>query len=228
LPITVATGTSTPLISIGLGLGTVVNGSNIAVSIPVASTPPGIGTGATQGLNGSMYWDDTLGQLFIRYINGGAPAWVAAAPPAGGGSFLPLSGGTLTGGLNGTTAGFTGKVTSSSTLAADSATTLVTKDYVDSGVYSPRSYGNVSALGVLGSGSLNVASVTISSTGFFDITFTNPLPSASYVALSNLTSSGLDKSNVFNKTTTGFQVVVMNSSTGAYVNMPFNFIVFGG
>jgi len=85
LPISVLTGTTTPLVSINLGLGTVVNGSNIAVSIPVASTPPGIGTGATQGLNGSMYWDDTLGQLFIRYINGGAPVWVAAAPPAGGG-----------------------------------------------------------------------------------------------------------------------------------------------
>jgi hypothetical protein len=79
-----SSGGSAPAISIGLGLGTVVNGSNIAVSIPVASTPPGIGTGATQGLNGSMYWDDTLGQLFIRYINGGTPAWVAAAPPAGG------------------------------------------------------------------------------------------------------------------------------------------------
>jgi hypothetical protein len=87
----VSTGGTAPVISIGLGLGTVVNGSNIAVSIPVASTPPGIGTGATQGLNGSMYWDDTLGQLFIRYINGGAPAWVAAAPPAGGGG-----GGTVT------------------------------------------------------------------------------------------------------------------------------------
>jgi len=81
----VSTGGTAPVISIGLGLGTVVNGSNIAVSIPVASTPPGIGTGATQGLNGSMYWDDTLGQLFIRYANGASPVWVAAAPPAGGG-----------------------------------------------------------------------------------------------------------------------------------------------
>jgi microcystin-dependent protein len=36
-----------------------------------------------------MYWDDTLGQLFIRYINGGAPVWVAAAPPAGGSSVIP-------------------------------------------------------------------------------------------------------------------------------------------
>jgi len=85
----VSTGGTAPVISIGLGLGTVVNGSNIAVSIPVASTPPAIGTGATQGLNGSMYWDDTLGQLFIRYINGGTPVWVAAAPPAGGSSVIP-------------------------------------------------------------------------------------------------------------------------------------------
>jgi len=91
LPITVATGTTTPVVSIGLGLGTVVNGSNIAVSIPVASTPPGIGTGATQGLNGSLYWDNTLGQLFIRYANGASPTWVAAAPPSGGGTAATLA-----------------------------------------------------------------------------------------------------------------------------------------
>jgi hypothetical protein len=45
-----------------------------------------VGTGAAQALNGSMYWDDTLGQLFIRYANGASPVWVAAAPPAGGSS----------------------------------------------------------------------------------------------------------------------------------------------
>ena len=79
-----STGGTAPVLSLNLGLGTAVNGSNIAVSIPVASVPPAAGTGAAQALNGSMYWDDTLGQLFIRYINGGTPVWVAAAPPAGG------------------------------------------------------------------------------------------------------------------------------------------------
>jgi hypothetical protein len=68
------------------GLGLVLDGSAIKVSIPVASTPPAVGSGTAQAVNGSMYWDDTLGQLFIRYINGGTPVWVAAAPPAGGSS----------------------------------------------------------------------------------------------------------------------------------------------
>jgi hypothetical protein len=66
------------------GLGLVLDGSALKVSLPVASTPPTVGGGVAQAVNGSMYWDDTLGQLFIRYINGGTPAWVAAAPPAGG------------------------------------------------------------------------------------------------------------------------------------------------
>jgi hypothetical protein len=66
------------------GLGLVLDGSALKVSLPVASTPPAVGGGVAQAVNGSMYWDDTLGQLFIRYINSGNPAWVAAAPPAGG------------------------------------------------------------------------------------------------------------------------------------------------
>jgi hypothetical protein len=36
-----------------------------------------------EAINGSLYWDDVLSQLFIRYANGGAPTWVAAAPSAG-------------------------------------------------------------------------------------------------------------------------------------------------
>ena len=72
------------VISVDLGLGVAANGANLALKVPVAATPPAIGTGAAQAFDGSMYWDDTLGQLFIRYINGGTSTWVAAAPPAGG------------------------------------------------------------------------------------------------------------------------------------------------
>jgi len=68
------------------GLGLVLDASALKVSLPVASTPPTVGGAAAQAVNGSIYWDDTLGQLFIRYINGGTPVWVAAAPPGGGSS----------------------------------------------------------------------------------------------------------------------------------------------
>ena len=75
----VSSGGATPNLTLNLGLGTAVNGSNIAVSIPVASTAPAAGTGAAQALNGSLYWDDGVGSLFIRYNNGGTPTWVQAS-----------------------------------------------------------------------------------------------------------------------------------------------------
>lgn len=68
-----------------IGLGLNVTGGIVKVSIPVASTPPAAGPSVTGAIDGSLYWDDTLTQLFIRYNNGGSPVWVAAAPSAGGG-----------------------------------------------------------------------------------------------------------------------------------------------
>jgi hypothetical protein len=67
------------------GLGLNLTGSLVKVSIPAASLPPTAGAGATQAIVGSLYWDDNLTQLFIRYNNGGNPVWVAAAPQASGG-----------------------------------------------------------------------------------------------------------------------------------------------
>ena len=90
----VVTGT---VISLNLGLGVAANGTNLALKVPVASTPPAIGTGAAQAFDGSMYWDDNLGQLFVRYNNSGTPFWVAAAPPVGGNgtvTSVDVSGGT--------------------------------------------------------------------------------------------------------------------------------------
>ena len=72
-----------------IGLGLNITGRIVKVSIPVASTPPAVGALAAQAVDGSLYWDDNLGQLFIRYANSsgaGGPVWVAAAPPGGGGA----------------------------------------------------------------------------------------------------------------------------------------------
>ena len=68
-----------------VGLGLATNGGFIKVSLPIASTPPTTGTGQAQAMDGSIYWDSTLGQLFIRYNDGVTTQWVAAAPPGGGG-----------------------------------------------------------------------------------------------------------------------------------------------
>lgn len=65
------------------GLGLNLTGALAKVSIPVAATPPTAGAAANQAIDGSLYWDDTLTQLFIRYNNGGTPIWVAASPAAG-------------------------------------------------------------------------------------------------------------------------------------------------
>lgn len=73
LPIAV-TGT---VISLNLGLGVALNGNFLIAKTPELSAPPTIGTGATDAQLGSTYYDDTLGQLFVYYSNGGAPVWVA-------------------------------------------------------------------------------------------------------------------------------------------------------
>jgi hypothetical protein len=73
-------------VSASAGLGLTVDGTNLKVSIPTASTPPVIGGGVAQAVVGSLYWDDILNQLFIYYTNGGTPVWVQAAPAATGSS----------------------------------------------------------------------------------------------------------------------------------------------
>jgi hypothetical protein len=133
-PIAVATGTSTPVVSIGLGLGTAVNGTNIAVSIPVAGVPPAANTTATGATNGSLYWDDNLTQLFIRYSNGGTPVWVAAAPAAsggGGGTVTSVTGTAPIAVANGTTtpAISANLATASDAATGTSATVLMTPQF---------------------------------------------------------------------------------------------------
>lgn len=66
----------TPSTTVGLGLA--IDGTAIKVSIPVQFGPPTAGTLPAEAIDGSLYWDDNLGIMFIRYNNGGAPVWVQA------------------------------------------------------------------------------------------------------------------------------------------------------
>ena len=64
-----------PNAGLGLNISGTPSNAILKVSIPQQSVPPTSGTLAAQAINGSLYWDDTLGQLFIRYSNGGTPAY---------------------------------------------------------------------------------------------------------------------------------------------------------
>jgi hypothetical protein len=82
------------VISLNQGLGVAANGSNLAFKLPVLAAPPATGTGTTQAFDGSVYWDNSLGQLFVRYNDGITTQWVAAAPP-GGAAAASFPAGTL-------------------------------------------------------------------------------------------------------------------------------------
>jgi hypothetical protein len=76
--------------SVPAGLGTSEADNYLKVSIPILSVPPVVGTGQFEGIEGSLYWDDTLGQLFIYYNDGASSQWVSASPPT-----PPPPGGTV-------------------------------------------------------------------------------------------------------------------------------------
>lgn len=70
------------------GLGLALNGGAVKVSIPTVSPSPVVGTGALQAMPGSLYWDDTLGELFIYYDDGTTAQWISTTggttpPPPG-------------------------------------------------------------------------------------------------------------------------------------------------
>ena len=67
------------------GLGTNISGNVIKVSIPTVSPAPAIGTSPSQAIDGSLYWDSSLGALFVRYNDGVTSQWVQATPTGGGG-----------------------------------------------------------------------------------------------------------------------------------------------
>jgi hypothetical protein len=74
--------------------------------VTIGDTPP------SSPAVGALWWDSVGGQLYVWYSDANSSQWVVANNGGGGsgGSYLPLSGGTLTGALNGTTGAFSGAV----------------------------------------------------------------------------------------------------------------------
>jgi hypothetical protein len=62
------------------GLGLVVTGSIVRTSVPIQFGPPTIGSQPTQATEGSTYWDDNLGVMFIYYNDGTSSQWVQVIP----------------------------------------------------------------------------------------------------------------------------------------------------
>lgn len=99
------------------GLGTSEADNFLKVSIPISSGPPSVGPDQYEAIEGSLYWDDVIGQLFIYYDDGFTSQWVSASPPT-----PPPPGGTVTSVATG--AGLTGgPITSSGTISVVPATT---------------------------------------------------------------------------------------------------------
>ena len=100
-PIVVATGTSTPALSFNSGLGTAVNGGFLKASTPIQNGPPTPGTAQLQAIDGSVYWDNNTGLMFVRYNDGSSVQWVQVIPSPPSttgftGTFQSLSSQTVT------------------------------------------------------------------------------------------------------------------------------------
>jgi hypothetical protein len=63
-----------------IGLGLTVSGVSIKVSVPIQFGPPDPGSASDEAVNGSLYWDDNLGLMFIRYFDGISTQWVQVVP----------------------------------------------------------------------------------------------------------------------------------------------------
>lgn len=78
----------------GLGLVTDISQA-LKVSITSSNLPPAPGTAAQQSVDGSMYWDNNLGVLFLRYRDTAGVAWVQTVPSGGGGGGSSFPAGTV-------------------------------------------------------------------------------------------------------------------------------------
>ena len=91
----------------------------------------------------------------------------------------------------------------------------VTQEQIESAINNPgaSAWGSVAADGTL-NGGMNVASVTESATGEFDVVFTTAMPSGNYSVVANSVnrSVGVDAGS---QSATGFTLVVQQVSTGA-------------
>jgi hypothetical protein len=88
-------------ISLRIGLGNAESGGFLKATTPVLNGPPAAGLGQLQAIDGSLYWDNNQGLLFIRYNDGNTIQWVQVTPvtpaPTGfSGSFLAQGGQTVT------------------------------------------------------------------------------------------------------------------------------------
>ena len=105
-PSTVYTGTvpisvSGSAISLNIGLGNAESGGFLKATTPVLNGPPAAGLGQLQAIDGSLYWDNNQGLLFVRYNDGNTTQWVQVTPvtpaPSGfSGSFLSQAGQIVT------------------------------------------------------------------------------------------------------------------------------------
>ena len=68
-----------------VGFGLAVDGTAIKVSIATVSPSPAVGTLPAEAMDGSLYWDNVLGLLFIRYNDGTSSQCVQVTPSGGGG-----------------------------------------------------------------------------------------------------------------------------------------------
>ena len=62
------------------GLGVDITADVAKGYTQTASTPPTVGALPTEAIDGSTYWDDNLGALFIYYNDGTSSQWVQAIP----------------------------------------------------------------------------------------------------------------------------------------------------
>lgn len=68
-----------------IGFGLAVDGSAVKVSIATVSPSPTVSSLPAQAMDGSLYWDNALGLLFIYYNDGTSSQWVQVTPSGGGG-----------------------------------------------------------------------------------------------------------------------------------------------
>jgi hypothetical protein len=80
-------------VSITITNGVISSSSAGSVGISVGTTPP------PSPVQGALWWDDVGGQLYVWYNDGNSAQWVTVVNQGFGGTYLSLTGGTLTGAL---------------------------------------------------------------------------------------------------------------------------------
>nr|BDD43767.1 hypothetical protein 3 [bacterium] len=172
---------------------------------------------------GDLYFDTDLD--LILYYNGSE--WV----PVGDGAYVKVAGdnmtGTLTIGPEGgpakTTlnadgsAAFAGKATSASTSAADSGTTLVTKDYVDGSAVTPgdgaltiKTSGGDSGTGTFTANQSGNSTITLPAIPYSDITGTPAIPAPAGAGTITITQPG-SPNQTFNVNQSGDTTIALKN-----------------